>query len=89
MTLEQQHQIHNILYKHCHEFIPVQEITYAANEIIKNPVFANSEQNLQTSISIGKSAYNKFTNGIYGDSNSLLPIYLKKSQAERNLAGEK
>ena len=37
MTLEQQHQIHNILYKHCHEFIPVQEITYAANEIIKNP----------------------------------------------------
>ena len=57
--------------------------------LIKNPVFANSEQNLQTSISIGKSAYNKFTNGIYGDSNSLLPIYLKKSQAERNLAGEK
>lgn len=45
--------------------------------LIKNPVFANSEQNLQTSISIGKSAYNKFTNGIYGDSNSLLPIYLK------------
>lgn len=37
MTLEQQHQIHNILYKHCYEFIPVQEITYAANEIIKNP----------------------------------------------------
>ncbi len=57
--------------------------------LIKNPIFANENQNLQTSISIGKSAYNKFKNQIYGDSNSLLPIYLKKSQAERNLDGEK
>ncbi|MBO5348925.1 MAG: tRNA (adenosine(37)-N6)-threonylcarbamoyltransferase complex dimerization subunit type 1 TsaB [Clostridia bacterium] len=57
--------------------------------LIKNPIFANEIQNLQTSISIGKSAYNKFKNGIYGDSNSLSPIYLKKSQAERNLVGEK
>ena len=56
---------------------------------IKNPVFASDEQNIQTSISIGKSAYNKFTSGIYGDSNALLPIYLKKSQAERQLDGEK
>lgn len=55
---------------------------------IKNPVFASDKQNLQTSISIGKSAYNKFKNGIYGDSNSILPIYLKKSQAERHLDGE-
>ena len=54
-----------------------------------NSQFANETQNIQTSISIGKSAYNKFKNGIYGDSNSLLPIYLKKSQAERNLNGEK
>lgn len=57
--------------------------------LIRNPVFANEVQNQQTSISIGKSAYNKFKNGIYGDSNSLSPIYLKKSQAERNLVGEK
>ena len=56
---------------------------------IKNPIFASDEQNLQTSISIGKSAYNKFTNGIYGNSDFILPIYLKKSQAERNLDGEK
>lgn len=55
---------------------------------IKNPIFASNEQNLQTSISIGKSAYNKFKKGIYGDSNALLPIYLKKSQAERHLDGE-
>lgn len=57
--------------------------------VIRNAVFANPEQNLQTSISIAKSAYNKFKKGIYGDSNSLLPIYLKKSQAERALDGEK
>lgn len=57
--------------------------------LIKNSIFANDSQNQQTSISIGKSAYNKFKNGIYGNSNSLLPIYLKKSQAERNLNGEK
>lgn len=56
---------------------------------IKNPIFAKESQNLQTSISIGKSAYNKFKNGITGDSNSISPIYLKKSQAERNLDGEK
>lgn len=56
---------------------------------IKNPMFATESQNLQTSISIGKSAYNKFKNGISGDSNSIYPIYLKKSQAERNLDGEK
>lgn len=59
------------------------------NQNIKNPMFATDSQNLQTSISIGKSAYNKFKNGISGDSNSISPIYLKKSQAERNLDGEK
>lgn len=56
---------------------------------IKNPKFAMGTQNLQTSISIGKSAYNKYAEGKYGDSSSLLPIYLKKSQAERALDGEK
>lgn len=56
---------------------------------IKNPEFASEKQNIQTSISIGKSAYNKFKLGQSGDSNSILPIYLKKSQAERQLNGEK
>jgi tRNA threonylcarbamoyl adenosine modification protein YeaZ len=56
---------------------------------IKNPTFAAENQNIQTSTSIGKSAYTKFKKGIYGDSNSILPIYLKKSQAERHLDGEK
>ncbi|MBQ3408036.1 MAG: tRNA (adenosine(37)-N6)-threonylcarbamoyltransferase complex dimerization subunit type 1 TsaB [Clostridia bacterium] len=57
--------------------------------LIKKPEFASDIQNIQTSISIGKSAYNKFMSGISGDSNSILPIYLKKSQAERHLDGEK
>lgn len=56
---------------------------------IKNSQFTLDSQNEQTSISIGKSAYNKYIEGKYGDSNSLLPIYLKKSQAERTLDGEK
>ena len=37
MTAEKQQQIHDILYKYCHEFLQAQEITHAANEIIKNP----------------------------------------------------
>ena len=37
MIAEKQHQIHDILYKYCHEFLQAQEITHAANEIIKNP----------------------------------------------------
>lgn len=57
--------------------------------LVTNPMFADKLQNLQSSISIGKSAYNKFKKGIYGDSNFLQPIYLKKSQAERALDGEK
>lgn len=32
-----QQQIHDTLYKYCHEFLQTQEITHAANEIIKNP----------------------------------------------------
>ena len=60
----------------------------AIQTFVKNPLFATEEENLQTSISIGKSAYKKFKNGIHGDSNSILPIYLKKSQAERHLDGE-
>lgn len=48
-----------------------------------------SNNNLQTSINIGKSAFDKFNLGILGDSNSLVPIYLKQSQAERALNGEK
>ena len=37
MTEQQKQQIHDTLYKYCHEFLQVHEITHAANEIVKNP----------------------------------------------------
>lgn len=37
MTEQQKQQVHDILYDYCHEFLQTQEITHAANEIIKNP----------------------------------------------------
>ena len=59
------------------------------SEKIKNVKFADDKQNFQTSISIGKSAYDKYLKGMYGDSNSLVPMYLRKSQAERALERRK
>lgn len=37
MSDENKIQVHNILYKYCSDFLNVQEITHAANEIVKNP----------------------------------------------------
>ena len=34
---EKKIQIHNILYKYCSDFLNVQEITHAANEIVNDP----------------------------------------------------
>ena len=51
--------------------------------------FASNEQNIQTSISIGKSAFDKYTSSDYKPAYSLSPIYLKKSQAEINLENSK
>ena len=45
-----------------------------------------SEQNKQNSISLAKAGLCKYQKGEYGDSASLSPIYLRKSQAERALA---
>lgn len=55
------------------------------SEKLKNVKFASDEKNLQTSISVGKSSYDKYLKGVYGNSNSLVPLYLRKSQAERAL----
>ena len=49
-------------------------------------VFSNN--NTQSSISLAKCAYNKYLLGLYGDSNNLSPLYLRKSQAERSKDGE-
>lgn len=37
MTKENELKIHSTLYKYCSDFLNIQEITHAANEIIKNP----------------------------------------------------
>ena len=50
---------------------------------------AFSENNVQSSISLAKCAYDKYLNGLYGDSNFISPLYLRKSQAERARDGEK
>ena len=48
-----------------------------------------SENNIQNSISLARCGYNHFKNNLYGDSNYISPIYLRKSQAERIANGEK
>ena len=55
----------------------------------KSAYFASEKENMQTSVSIGLAGMNKFNNGLYGDSSTLLPLYLRKSQAERALDGKK
>lgn len=47
--------------------------------------FASDFQNYANSVSIATSAYIQYKNGNFGNSNSLLPLYLRKSQAERAL----
>lgn len=47
-----------------------------------------SNKNTQSSISLAKSAYDKYQKGLYGDSNYIFPVYLRKSQAERAKFGD-
>jgi tRNA threonylcarbamoyladenosine biosynthesis protein TsaB len=56
---------------------------------IENSIFADNMQNIQTSISVGKSAFDKYKSADYQPEYSLSPIYLKKSQAEINLENSK
>ena len=55
------------------------------NEELSNIKFASDEQNLQTSISVGLAALDKYNNSNYSPTFSVSPIYLKKSEAEINL----
>ncbi len=50
-----------------------------------NANFASNEDNMQSGISIGQAGLQKYQEGKYGDSSSISPIYLRKSQAERAL----
>lgn len=52
--------------------------------------FVEDRLNKQTSVSVGKAAYqNYLKNNFSSDSNFITPLYLRKSQAERALEGEK
>jgi len=58
-----------------------------------NASFSNlisfSNNSTQSAISLAKSGFFNFKDNKYGDSNYILPTYLRKSQAERNANGEK
>ena len=47
--------------------------------------FACEEKNFQNSISLALAGFSKYQKGQFGDSSSLSPLYLRKSQAERAL----
>lgn len=65
----------------CHKYSILQKFS--------KTTFIEKELNDETAVSIGIAALNKYNKGIYGDSNSISPLYLRKSQAERVLEGEK
>lgn len=64
----------------CHKYSILQKFS--------KTTFIEKELNDETAVSIGIAAFNKYNKGIYGDSNSISPLYLRKSQAERTLEGE-
>lgn len=51
----------------------------------ENICICESESNFQCSPSLAKAGLQKYNEGNYGDSNSIFPVYLRKSQAERAL----
>lgn len=62
------------------------DITYVGNGSIihknlLNGVFVNNNE--QSAFSLGKCAYYKFIKGIQENADNILPMYLRKSQAER------
>ena len=62
---------------------------YLLSSKFSKSTFVEDKLNIQSSISQAIAAYNHFKKGESGDSNSLIPMYLRKSQAERALEGEK
>ena len=61
---------------------------YKILQNLSKTTFVEKELNDQTASSIGQLAYNKYLKKETKDSSSLHPLYLRKSQAERNLDGE-
>lgn len=62
---------------------------YKLLEYFSKATFVEDKFNKQTANSIGIAGYYHYKAGNFGDSNSIVPLYLRKSQAERALEGEK
>ena len=58
-------------------------------ENFSNAILVEDKYNVQTAVSVGKAGVYHYNQGLFGDSNSISPLYLRKSQAERALEGEK
>lgn len=52
------------------------------NDMIKSDKMHINSNSIISAIDIGMAAFDKYSNGFYGDSNFLTPLYLKKSSAE-------
>ena len=50
-----------------------------------NTIYSSMDRNLQNGISLIFAGINKYKKGEFGNSNSIHPVYLRKSQAEREL----
>lgn len=62
---------------------------YLLSSKFSKSTFVEDRLNIQSAVSQGIAAFNHYKNGEYGYSNDLIPMYLRKSQAERALDGEK
>ena len=62
---------------------------YTILQHFSKSTFVEDKFNAQNSASTGKAAFYHFQRGNFGDSNYIIPLYLRKSQAERALDGEK
>lgn len=79
----------NILKKYSNKITFVGNGSVAYKSLIQDQLcnieFANENQNIQTSVSIGLSAFDKFNTTNYLPKYTISPIYLKKSEAEISL----
>lgn len=71
----------SVLYK--------EAISNSFSSLNSNISISFSNNNIQSSISLAKAGFNKYLFGEFGDSAMLTPLYLRKSQAERYVNGEK
>lgn len=62
---------------------------YHLMKYFSKATFVEDKCNKQSSISVGKAGFYHYNLGNFGSSNFLTPLYLRKSQAERALEGEK